>query len=363
MVVISNHPFSITETASLKEFASIVMTVRNQGYIKQPMRNLPHPGPPKRVAEKIPESPGQYDHFIGRMGGPKDSNALALYTAKCQLRKGAPRADPVGSENQDCRPQITCPAPNPPLQSPHLKIAGKGRESGTFVPLLPGIDPLYHKGGSPAMNDPKDHNKNGPGLSRRDFLRGSGVAAAATALATAPLPALAEEADRGKVPAQGPAAVKIKLNVNGKDISKAVEPRVTLLDALRNYMDVTGCKRVCDRGTCGACTVMLDGKVVYSCTMLALEAQGKKIKTAESLYGDGKVDPVPAAFVQNDAQQCGFCTPGFVVALRAALDKNPKATKAEIEEALAGNICRCGTYEQMRHAIKALCGKNEGKGG
>jgi aerobic-type carbon monoxide dehydrogenase small subunit (CoxS/CutS family) len=108
---------------------------------------------------------------------------------------------------------------------------------------------------------------------------------------------------------------------------------------------------------------MLDGKPVYSCSMLALEAQGKAIKTAEALFADGKLDAVPAAFVHADAQQCGFCTPGFVVALRAALDHNPKATPAEIEEALSGNICRCGTYEQMRHAIARLCGKDEGKGG
>src|SRR5204863_6587879 len=107
----------------------------------------------------------------------------------------------------------------------------------------------------------------------------------------------------------------------------------------------------------GACTVMLDGKVVYSCTTLALEAQGKQIKTAEALGSDA----VPAAFVQYDAQQCGFCTPGFVVAMRAAFDKNPNATQAEVEEALAGNICRCGTYQQMRNAIVALC-KNHGKG-
>jgi xanthine dehydrogenase YagT iron-sulfur-binding subunit len=202
-------------------------------------------------------------------------------------------------------------------------------------------------------------------LSRRDFLRGSGAAAAATALATAPLPASAEEADTGgggKAIQMGPAPVKIKLQVDGKEITRSVEPRVTLLDALRNYMDVTGCKRVCDRGTCGACTVMLDGKVVYSCSMLALEAQGKKIKTAESLNKDGKLDAVPAAFVKADAQQCGFCTPGFVVAMRAALDKNPRATPPEIEKALSGNICRCGTYEQMRHAIAQLCGK-ERKGG
>src|SRR5947199_2256494 len=213
------------------------------------------------------------------------------------------------------------------------------------------------------MNDAKGHHKNGPGLSRREFLKGSGATAAATALATAPVTALAgeEAADGDKVVGMGPAAVTVQLNVNGKKMSQALEPRVTLLDALRNYLDVTGCKRVCDRGTCGACTVMLDGKPVYSCTMFAVEAQGRQIKTAEALVADGKLDAVPAAFAKYDAQQCGFCTPGFVVAMRAAFDKNPKATPAEIEEGLAGNICRCGTYEQMRHAIASLC-KAEGKG-
>jgi xanthine dehydrogenase YagT iron-sulfur-binding subunit len=160
----------------------------------------------------------------------------------------------------------------------------------------------------------------------------------------------------------GPGSVKLTLEVNDAKMITTVEPRVTLLDALRNYLDVTGCKRVCDRGTCGACTVMVDGKPIYSCTMLALEAQGKKIRTAEGLVDGEKLDAVPAAFVQSDAQQCGFCTPGFVVAMRAALDKNPKATPAEIEHALAGNICRCGTYEQMRHAIEALCKGGKGKG-
>jgi xanthine dehydrogenase YagT iron-sulfur-binding subunit len=206
------------------------------------------------------------------------------------------------------------------------------------------------------MNQSQGHNKNGPGLSRRAFLKGSGVAAAATALASAPLPAFAEEdQDKTNVVGMGPGPVKLELMVNGAKLDASVEPRVTLLDALRNYLDVTGCKRVCDRGTCGACTVMLDGKPVYSCSMLALEAQGKSIKTAESLVADGKLDAVPAAFAHYDAQQCGFCTPGFVVAMRAAFDKNPKATPAEIEEALSGNICRCGTYQQMRDAIGALC--------
>ena len=213
------------------------------------------------------------------------------------------------------------------------------------------------------MNDPRIPTRGAPGLSRRDFLRGSGAAAAATALTATPLPlpqATAAPADQSPV-AMGPAPVKLTLNVNGTDMITNVEPRVTLLDALRNYLDVTGCKRVCDRGTCGACTVMADGKPIYSCTMLALEAQGKKIKaadeTAKFLIDGGKLDAVPAAFVEHDAQQCGFCTPGFVVAMRAALDKNPKITPAEMERELSGNICRCGTYEQMRHAVAALCKK------
>jgi xanthine dehydrogenase YagT iron-sulfur-binding subunit len=213
------------------------------------------------------------------------------------------------------------------------------------------------------MSDKQGRNKNGSGLSRRDFLRGSGAAAAATALAEAPLAPVVEAAPaKLEATAFGPGPVKLTLDVNGATMTNTVEPRVTLLDALRNYLDVTGCKRVCDRGTCGACTVMLDGKPVYSCTTLALEAQGKKIKTAESLIDGGKLDAVPAAFVKHDAQQCGFCTPGFVVAMRAAFDKNPKATPAEIEEALSGNICRCGTYAQMRDAIADLC-QQQRKGG
>lgn len=205
------------------------------------------------------------------------------------------------------------------------------------------------------MNDPKETT----GLSRRQFLKGSSAAAAATALGTAPgtTEAAQPPAAGGQqaVPAMGPAGVKLTLNVNGRAMNTTVEPRVTLLDALRNYLDVTGCKRVCDRGSCGACTVLLDGKPIYSCSMLALEAQGKPIRTAERLAAGAKLDPVPAAFVRFDAQQCGFCTPGFVVAMKAVLEANPKATPADIEKGLAGNICRCGTYEQMRDAIYSLC--------
>jgi xanthine dehydrogenase YagT iron-sulfur-binding subunit len=206
------------------------------------------------------------------------------------------------------------------------------------------------------MSDTQGRNQNGPGLSRRAFLRGTGVTAATGLVPLAPGRVPAEQ-KADAVPAMGPAPVKLTLDVNGAAMTTNVEPRVTLLDALRNYLDVTGCKRVCDRGTCGACTVMVDGKPIYSCSMLALEAMGKKVKTAEALMDGAKLDAVPAAFVDHDAQQCGFCTPGFVVAMRAAFDKNPNATSAEIEEGLSGNICRCGTYAQMRDAIAALCTK------
>jgi xanthine dehydrogenase YagT iron-sulfur-binding subunit len=195
------------------------------------------------------------------------------------------------------------------------------------------------------------------GLSRRGFLTGTGAAAAAVGGLTAELAPATAAHQPAAVPAFGPAPVLLQLNVNGQKVTTTVEPRVTLLDALRNYLDVTGCKRVCDRGTCGACTVTVNGRTVYSCTMLALEARGADVRTAEALAPAGKLDPVPQAFADCDAQQCGFCTPGFVVSLRAALDKNPNATPEQIEDALAGNICRCGTYEQMRHAIVQLCKK------
>ena len=127
-----------------------------------------------------------------------------------------------------------------------------------------------------------------------------------------------------------------------------VEPRTTLLDAMRNHMGLTGVKRVCDRGTCGACTAIIDGKAVYSCTTLAIDAQGKNIETIEGFTSDTKMHPVSAAFVQHDAQQCGYCTPGFVVAVKNFLDRHPNPTYEEVEKGLGGNLCRCGTYVGVR---------------
>jgi aerobic-type carbon monoxide dehydrogenase small subunit (CoxS/CutS family) len=129
---------------------------------------------------------------------------------------------------------------------------------------------------------------------------------------------------------------------------------------LRDRLDLTGAKKVCDRGTCGACTVVLDGKAVYSCTMLAIEGQGHEILTIEGLAPEGELHPVSAAFVENDAQQCGFCTPGFVMACKAFLDKNPNPTEEQVKHGLGGNLCRCGTYIGVRAAVRDAAARMKG---
>ena len=143
----------------------------------------------------------------------------------------------------------------------------------------------------------------------------------------------------------------VTLNINGRSYKATVEPRTTLLDTLRNQLDLTGAKRVCDRGTCGACTVIVDKKVMYSCTILAVDAQGKKIETIEGLAPEGKLHPVSQAFWDNDAQQCGYCTPGFVMASKGFLDRNPNPTYEQVKTGLGGNLCRCGTYVGVRKAV------------
>jgi xanthine dehydrogenase YagT iron-sulfur-binding subunit len=191
------------------------------------------------------------------------------------------------------------------------------------------------------------------GVSRRDFLKISGIAASAP-LVVGPT---VIEVEGQEVAIHGPGAVPVALNVNGKRLASNLEPRVTLLDALREHFDVTGPKRVCDRGECGACTVLVDGRAVYSCTTLAIEAQGKQIITAEGLGGNEHAHPVQAAFVNNDAQQCGFCTPGFTVATKAFLDKNPHATDPEVAHGIGGNLCRCGTYRGIHGVVAQMTGR------
>ncbi len=189
---------------------------------------------------------------------------------------------------------------------------------------------------------PSDH------FSRRAFLKGSSAVAAASAVATSTQTADAQQTSRI---VSGPTTVS--LHVNGQSRRVKVEPRTTLLDVLRYQLDLTGAKPVSVDGSSGASTVLVDGRPVMASTTLALSVVGKKVLTVESLGGDHP-DVVPLAFVKHDAQQCGFCTPGFVVAVRAFLNKNPRATEAEIRAGLNGNICRCGTYANVLQAALSI---------
>ncbi len=195
------------------------------------------------------------------------------------------------------------------------------------------------------------------GFSRRDFLKTAGVGSLASAVtATGVVDAAAQTGPR----VVGPGEVPISLMVNGKRVDLRIEPRVTLLDAIRNRADLTGNKRVCDRGTCGACTMIVDGRTVYSCSTLAIETQGKQIRTVDGLSTGNTLHPVQQAFCDVDALMCGFCTPGFVVATVALLEKYPNATPAQARRELDGNICRCGTFVRILEAAMKAKGVARG---
>ena len=220
----------------------------------------------------------------------------------------------------------------------------------------------------------KDKRRGAPpepssGFSRRNFIQTLGIAGVS---ATLPLAQGCGTSGSGPdVPSEGigPSAVEIALNVNDQDVRLQVEPRVTLLDALRDHLklgsadpiDLTGSKRVCDRGSCGACTMMIDGRTVYSCTTLAVEAQGRKIKTVEGLGKDGKLHPVQEEFVECDGLMCGFCTPGFIMSGAACQEKKPNATRDDIRAALDGNICRCGTQTRALEACEKAARRMKGR--
>ena len=194
--------------------------------------------------------------------------------------------------------------------------------------------------------------KHDPG--RRNFLKGVGIAGAGAAITDHLwVEADAEQKQTGADATVG--TVKIILDVNGQRRPVQVEPRTTLLNTLRNHLEpaVTGPKLVCDMGTCGACTVLLDGKPVYSCLVLAVDAANKKITTVEGLGTPENPNAVQTAFVETDALMCGFCTPGFVTTISAYLKKNPNPSMAEVREACKGNFCRCGTYPRVFEAALA----------
>lgn len=206
-----------------------------------------------------------------------------------------------------------------------------------------------------SQENTEESQEHDSGVSRRDFLKISGISAAAVPVLGTKLVQAAGQ----PVKLYGPGKVPIELTVNGKKYPLRLEPRVTLLDALRDGVDITGAKRACDRAECGACTVMMDDKAVYACSVLAIEAQGRSITTVESFMDGDKLHPIQQAFVDNDASQCGFCTPGFVVALKAFLAKHPNATPEDMRRGLSGNLCRCGTYHGLQLAVAQLAQKGE----
>jgi aerobic-type carbon monoxide dehydrogenase small subunit (CoxS/CutS family) len=210
---------------------------------------------------------------------------------------------------------------------------------------------------------PEERTPGGRGITRRDLLKtlGTGAATAAVSpalglatLAGGVLPAVgagpAEDLHLERIPA---GSVSIQLRVNGAARKLTIEPRTTLLSALRNRLDLTGPKEVCDRGACGGCTVLLDGRPVNSCLMLALDARGRAITTIEGLATGDRLDPVQHAFVEKDALMCGYCTPGMVMSVRALLDRNPDPSLDDVRHAVAGNLCRCGTYPKVFEAALA----------
>jgi xanthine dehydrogenase YagT iron-sulfur-binding subunit len=194
-------------------------------------------------------------------------------------------------------------------------------------------------------------------VNRRTFLKGLGTSAVAVASAQAG--AMADEINKASGPGpQGPGPVPVTLTINGEKKDFQIEPRVTLLDALRNYGPLTGTKEVCDRATCGACSVLIDGKLTYSCMKLAIDAQGHEITTIEGLAQNGQLTPVQQAFIDCDALMCGFCTPGLVMATTALLAENPKPTEDQIKRACSGNLCRCGTYPHVIKAVQKASGQS-----
>jgi xanthine dehydrogenase YagT iron-sulfur-binding subunit len=193
-------------------------------------------------------------------------------------------------------------------------------------------------------------------VSRRDFFKTVGV----SSLATGVLTAVDAEAQATAPRAVGPGEVAIRLRINGREHALDVEPRMTLLDAVRNKLDMTGSKRVCDRGSCGACTMIVDGRAIYSCSTLAIESQGRNIRTVEGLASGTVLHPVQQAFCDHDGLMCGFCTPGFVMATVALLEKTPNPTPEQARKALDGNICRCGTYVGVLQAALTTKGVPRG---
>jgi len=199
------------------------------------------------------------------------------------------------------------------------------------------------------MKKEKQNGKKAKGVTRRGFLAGMGTAVVSSAVlgpvvAAAPEPAPAGRAD---------GLEDVSLIVNGVTYPLRVEPRWTLAEVLRDHLGLTGTKIGCNAGECGACTVILDGRAVYSCSQLAVWMSGRQITTVESLASSGELDPLQKAFIEHDAAQCGYCTSGQLMAAKARLVRHPHPTREEVQHGLAGNICRCSNYNRIVDAVMA----------
>ena len=193
------------------------------------------------------------------------------------------------------------------------------------------------------------------GMSRRGFLRGAGLSTAGSVLMTSEVFAFEFEEDKGKE--LGPEAMTIQMKVNGMIKSLSVEPRTTLAAALRDHLELTGTKVVCDRGSCSACTVYLDGEPVNSCMMSVFDVGDKEVTTIEGISKNGDLHPVQEAFIEHDASQCGYCTPGMVMTCVHLLDKNDDPSLDDVKSATRGNLCRCGTHPHVFKATLAAAKK------
>jgi aerobic-type carbon monoxide dehydrogenase small subunit (CoxS/CutS family) len=195
-------------------------------------------------------------------------------------------------------------------------------------------------------------------FSRRGFIKGIGSGVVGTYMVVPGLSKISQKV-LDEVENESTNKEPLTLKINGKKVSVLVEPRTTLAELIRDRLKLTGTKVICNQGDCGGCTVLMNGKAVFSCHLLALDAAGTEITTIEGLLSKGKLHPVQEAFAEHDGMQCGFCTPGQIMSAQAILIKNPNPSKEEILDGMSGNLCRCAAYPNILKSVVAAAEKSK----